>query len=247
MERQLTQFVERCRKVYGDDLVSLVLYGSAADPSQHDKDFSDINVLCVLREITPLQLRAGEPLLLWLRRYDIPAPLFITAEEIPLATDCYAIEFRDMQIRRRVLYGPDVVAGLTILESFHRVQVEYELRSKLLRLRRKAAEVYSDRKLLSRLLLDSASTFCVLIRHVLLIHSTHAPPGRRETLEAASRELGLEIQPFLNLLDVREKRIKSSDLKPEQLLGDYLRQIERMILAVNALEKPAMKSARGDQ
>jgi hypothetical protein len=247
MEHLLNQLVSKLRKAHGDDLVSVILYGSAADPSQHDPAFSDINTLCVLREITPRQLRAFAPLILWWRQNDMPAPLFMAANEIAPSTDCYAIEFRDMLDRRRILFGVDVVEGLTIDDSFHRVQVEYELRSKLLRLRHRAAEAYADNQLLCRLLLDSVSTFCVLLRHALLLRGVSAPLARREMLEAAHTEFGIEPEPFLRLLDIRQKSNKAPKFQAESLLGGYLREIERVTEAVNAMQKPILTGARGDQ
>ena len=47
---KLDQLVEKLSKALGDELVSVVLYGSAAS-GDHDEKFSDYNVLCVLREV----------------------------------------------------------------------------------------------------------------------------------------------------------------------------------------------------
>jgi hypothetical protein len=66
MDKVLTQLVERLQKAYGDRLVSVVLYGSAA-AGDHHPGFSDYNVLCVLSEITSRQLGAGEDVFRWWR------------------------------------------------------------------------------------------------------------------------------------------------------------------------------------
>ena len=89
--------------------------------------------------------------------------------KLQTSTDCFPIEFHDMQEQRRVLFGKDVIAGLAIDRSFYRAQVEHELRAKLLRLRQKGAGLLSDEKGLLRLMLDSVSTFLVLARHALLL------------------------------------------------------------------------------
>ena len=48
---------------------------------------------------------------------------------------CFTIELLDMQQHHRVLFGEDMVQGLQISMHVHRVQVEYELREKLILLR----------------------------------------------------------------------------------------------------------------
>ncbi len=55
MPDALDQLVEKLRNALGQDLVSVVLYGSAAVGDHHGK-FSDYNVLCVLSSVTPAQL-----------------------------------------------------------------------------------------------------------------------------------------------------------------------------------------------
>src|SRR5450756_2917389 len=59
MEKLLTQLIGKLQKAYGERLVSVVLYGSAAT-GDHHADFSDINILCVLSEISPRELASGE-------------------------------------------------------------------------------------------------------------------------------------------------------------------------------------------
>ncbi len=183
MERKLSQLVERLKGAYQDRLVAVILYGSAAGGDHHPR-FSDLNVLCVVKEISPRELAEAGPILRWWREHGNPAPLLLSAEEARNATDCFAIEFHDIQERRRVLYGEDVVGGIEIDECFYRAQVEHELRAKLLRLRQKAAGVLADKELLRGLLADSVSTFCVLFRHALRLAGHDLPyPGEVQPAE----------------------------------------------------------------
>ena len=103
MPGQLDQLVEKLRKALGPDLVSVVLYGSAA-VGDHDEKFSDYNVLCVLSQITPAQLGATETIFRWWREQGNPAPLLLTEHEVRTSTDCFAIEFQDIKEHHRILY-----------------------------------------------------------------------------------------------------------------------------------------------
>ncbi len=236
MDKRLTQLVERLQAAYGERLVSVVLYGSAAGGEHHPR-YSDFNVLCVLTEITPAELRAGEDIFRWWCEQASPSPLLLTERELETCTDCFAVEFSDIKRQHVLLYGKDVVSGLEIDTSFYRAQVEHELRAKLLRLRQKAGGALSDARHLRRLLLDSVSTFCVLFRHALLLDSGSAPLKKREIVEQAAGRFGFDALPFEKLLDIREERLKPREVDPATLLGAYLQGISAVIEAVDRLEK----------
>ncbi|MCU1325454.1 MAG: hypothetical protein JWN34_824 [Bryobacterales bacterium] len=238
-DRSLAEVVEKLRAAFGPDLVSVILYGSAAAGDFH-RNYSDVNVLCVLRQITPKQLRLSEPVLRWWREKGNPSPLMLSVEEVRNSTDCFPVEFHDICEHHRVLYGEDVTAGMEIGDVFYRAQVEHDLRAKLLRLRQKASGILSDKEILRRLLVDSVGTFCVLTRHVLMLTngsgaSESVPVRKRDVMERAEARLGIDARPFLTLLDLREGRVKDKTVDPDALLAVYMQEIEKLIGAVDAL------------
>jgi predicted nucleotidyltransferase len=217
--------------------VSVVLFGSAAVGDHHGR-FSDINVLCVLQQVTPRELAECGPIFRWWRELENPSPLLLSMEEVRNSTDCFPIEFHDIRERHRILYGEDVVSGLEIDDTFYRAQVEYELRSKLLRLRQKAVGVLSEKDMLRQLLADSLSTFCVLFRHVLILCGVKdAKFEKREIIKQAQEKFNLDPVPFRKLLDLREQKIKPRDVEPGALFEKYLEEIQRVVDAVDHLEK----------
>jgi hypothetical protein len=236
MANNLDQIVEKLRKALDTSLVSVVLYGSAAT-GDHNEKFSDYNILCVLTKITPVELRAAEPVFRWWRQQGNPSPLLLTEHELKTSTDCFAIEFHDIRGHHRILFGPNLVDSLEIDRTFYRAQVESQLRTKLLRLRQKAGGLLSDKDALRRLLADSVSTFCVLFRHALLLDGVVAPILKREIVESASRHFDIDAAPFLTLLDLREEKVKAKDIEPEPLFARYIIQIEKVIDAVDVLAK----------
>ena len=48
-EKLISEFVEKMKAAAGDNLVSVVLYGSAADGEFHP-EYSDLNLLCLVRD-----------------------------------------------------------------------------------------------------------------------------------------------------------------------------------------------------
>jgi predicted nucleotidyltransferase len=234
MEQKLQDLVDRLRKAHQDRLVSVILYGSAASGDHHG-EFSDLNVLCVLTRITPAELAASEPIFKWWQDGN-PSPLLLSEEEVRTSTDCFPIEFHDMQERRRVLFGSDVIEKLEIDKTFYRAQVEHELRAKLLRLRQKAAGVLGDKPVLLRLMMESASNFLVLSRHALLLSGITTGWQKREVARNLAA-LQVDASPFDTLLDLRERKKKPGEVDVESLFANYLKQIETVVAHVDRLEK----------
>ncbi len=236
IDKLLAQLVERVKKAYGDRLVSLMLYGSAATENHHDK-FSDLNILCVLTKITTVELEQSEEIFKWWREKDSPSPLLLSEEEVATSTDCFPIEFHDIQARHKLLAGRDVVSALTIDYTYYRARVEYELRSKLLRLRQKSAIMLSDNDALLRLMADSVSTFATLARHAVILAGGEAKWGKRDAFAACQEKFGLDEVPFATLLDLRDGTKKAKQVPARPLLESYLAQVTSLVSAVDHLEK----------
>jgi hypothetical protein len=237
MERLLTELIAKLHKAHGETLVSVVLYGSGALPEGRDV-MSDFNVLCVLRQVTAVELRASEPIFRWWREMKNPAPLLLTEDEVRNATDCFPIEFHDICERHRVLYGDNVLAGVVVDDSFYRAEVEHELRAKMIRLRQKAGGVLSERDLLLRLMCESVSTFCVLFRHALRLAGEEPVFGKREVVAAVVRRFGASPAPFETLLALRDGTKKPKEVQDSTaLFSSYLEQIEEVVRAVDQIAK----------
>lgn len=236
MERLLAQLVDRLTKTFDDRLVSVILFGSATDGNHHSQ-FSDLNVFCVLSKISQRELAESGPIFQWWRELGNPAPLLMTEEEARTSTDSFPIEFHDMQERRKVLWGSDVIATLVIDKRYWRAHLEHDLRSKLLRLRQQATGVLSDRDALLKLCIDSVSTFCVLGRHALLIAGRECGWKKREVAQAIGTAINADMTPFYQLLEVREGKAAPQEVDPGNLFGNYLLRIQELIAFVDRLEE----------
>src|SRR5271166_2894931 len=133
-EKLIDEFVERMRAAAGTNLLAAILYGSAA-AGDYIADYSDVNLLCVLRETSFAAIEALAPVMEWWGKQKHRIPLLMSAEEMRRSADLFSIEFLDMRRHYRVLWGEDVLKTLEIPMRFHRVQVEYELREKAILLR----------------------------------------------------------------------------------------------------------------
>lgn len=235
MEQQLTALVDRLKPAFGDSLISAILYGSAAVGDYHEHS-SDLNVLCVLSQITPHELVQSEPVFRWWRESGNPPPLLLSEEEVRTSTDSFPMEFSDLRQHRRLLYGRDVIESLHVDRSYYRAQVEHELRAKQIRLRQKAAEILSNPDRLRTLMTDSVSTFCVLGRHALILAGHEARWKKVEIVAALEDVTRMPFSATNEILTIRAQPKQKAAKDTAALFGTYLKEIGTLVRFVDGLE-----------
>lgn len=238
MLSQFSAFIDDLRSTHGDNLASVILYGSAAAG-----DFiaakSDYNILIALNKIGTQDLRNAHASVREWHRMGHPVPVYFTVSELQNAADVFPIEFHQMTVAHKVLYGTDVLAGLSISDQFLRHQTEYELRSKLLLLRRQYIPASLSADGLKSLMAESLSSFSALFRAVLIIHGLEPPATKRQIVALASKHLGIDGTPFEKIFDIRENKTTETmdETAANTLFGEYMEQIEKVINSVDAVGK----------
>lgn len=237
VQEALNGLVEDLRATHGANLASVVLYGSVAAGDQIELR-SDYNLLIALNRITPEDLRQAQaPMREW-QRLGHPLPVYFTVEELSDAADVFPIEFHQMANARVVLYGHDPFEFVKLSDANLRHQTEYELRSKLIQLRRLYIPASVSTEKLCDLMSDSLSSFAALFRAVLLLHGQEAPIGKPDCVRATARLLKLDPAPFERIFEFRASdRVPSSEKDANDLFGAYLFQIEQVVEAVDELDR----------
>jgi|SRR5579863_90701 len=233
-QHQLDEFVTRLKTAAGTNLQSVILYGSAADGEFHH-EFSNINLVCLLRETSfPHLARLSDAVDSWTRQKH-PAPLLLTQEELTHSADVFSIEFLDMKRRYRVLFGEDVLRNLEIPMHLHRAQLEYELREKVILLRQRILASTRDDIRLWELMLGSLSTFATLFRHTLIAMGESGALSSRDAIRALHSRVAFDPSAFEHLFDIREHRAKRKQFDPRQVLNNYLNAIQQVTAAVDTI------------
>ena len=233
-DKVLAQLVERLLQAYGRDLRSVVLYGSAAGEDFHHKH-SDLNILCVVRSLELQALEKAEATANWWRRLGNPAPLLLAEDEVGRSTDAFPIEFLDLSEQHRVLHGDDPVAAVSVDAHYHRVQVEHELRAKLLAIRQRYLGMHRDKKAVLQLMVDALPSFSVLFRHALMLAGETVRVKKREILERAGQRFAFDPLPFVAILELREGKRKRRELEVRSTFEGYYTGISRVCDAVDKM------------
>jgi hypothetical protein len=235
VQEALSGLIDDLRATHTDNLASVVLYGSAA-AGDHVELRSDYNLLIALHRITPQDLRLAQaPMREW-QRLGHPLPVYFTVEELSDAADVFPIEFHQMARARIVLYGKDPFEFVELSDANLRHQTEYELRSKLIQLRRLYIPASVSLNKLCDLMNESLASFAALFRAVLLLHGQDAPVAKPDVVRATVRLLKLDPEPFETIFAFRTGELSlSSDKEANDVFGAYLLQIEQVVEAVDEL------------
>jgi hypothetical protein len=226
-EKQIAEFVTKLRDAAKDNLLSVILFGSAVAGDFHP-EYSNVNLLCVLRDGSFAELQAVAPAVKWWDAQKQPPPLFMTRREVEQSADVFTIEMLDMQQHHRVLFGEDIVQRLSIPPNLHRDQVEYELREKLMLLRQHLLLAAGNDSRLWEMLLRSVSSFATLFRHVLIVRGDEAPVGKRESVELLARNTGFDATGFLQVMDIRERKSNRKQFDVREVFARYLAAVEKV-------------------
>jgi hypothetical protein len=233
-EEQLNEFVGKMRSAAAGNLRSIILYGSAATGEFH-RDFSNVNLLCILGETAFANLSAIAPVVKWWAGKKHHPPLILSVDELNRSSDVFSIELLDMQQRHRLLYGDDLLTGMKIPMHLHRAQLEYELREKTILLRQQLLLNSGRTRVLWELLLRSLPAFTTLFRHALIALGEPAPPSKREATRILSSRIGFEASPFLQLLDIRERNATQKDFDVNDVCARYLAAVQQVTAAVDTM------------
>ncbi|MEK6299842.1 MAG: hypothetical protein AABO41_03900 [Acidobacteriota bacterium] len=231
MAIELKELIDKLGAAHGTNLKSVVLYGSAVAGGQLDED-APKKVLVVLDRITPADLKAAHEVAEWWRLEGNPLPVYFTSEEMTDSSDVFPIEFIDMSKLRHVLYGKDPFDGLEIATNNLRHQLEYELRAKVIKLRRLYIPASHNPNRLTRLLAESLDSFAVLFRHVLEMMGSEAPFDKRECVMKLAATLDLDKGVFERIFQCESDEEVWLQAETDEVFGKYLDQIQRVIDAV---------------
>jgi hypothetical protein len=219
-DKHLNELVARLKQAAEQNLQAVALYGSAVDHEFRER--SDLNILCLLHRLQGADLESLRPVGLWWWRKGHPPPLLFTLAELQNSADVFSIELLDMKARHRILAGPDFLTELEVPMARHKLQVERELRTSVIRLRQSFLRWSGRRTELEELLIASASSFGTLFRHALIALGQEAPNSAREAAARLAKLLAADAASFHRVLDLREGKSAGGELNLESLLASYL-------------------------
>ena len=231
----LEAFARRLEEALGENLVSLLLFGSAARGT-HVEGRSDLNLLLIVRDASVARLHGTVPVVAEWAKGGEPPPLIFSETEWRASSDVFPIEMEDMRDAHRVLAGRDPFEGVVTKRGDLRFELEHEVRGKVLRLRTEYAAAAGDGKALGRLLVHSAGTFFVLFRAVLRLAGGAPPTGHDALVRETAAAAGLDASVFGWVLAALDGKNPPALAPFDPVAGRYVDAMEKLADYIDGLE-----------
>lgn len=228
IRRNLENFAAAALEACGEDLVSLVLFGSAAEGRLRAS--SDVNLILVLKRFDPHRIDGlREGLRMAHAAVQLEA-MFLLESEIPEAAEAFAVKFADIQDRHRVLLGPDPFARLEVTREATLRRLQQVLVNLTLRLRERYALISLREERLVPVIADATGPLRTAAATLAKLEGKPAAHPKAALQELAGRLGGGDWERVLrNMSTARE----ALDLPPGEPGATVLGMLE-MLAAMQA-------------
>ncbi len=230
--KNLDKFVEELKNALGDNLLSVIAFGSQANVEDAK---SNLNLMIVTNQLTAENLYdISKPVKKWVKAKN-PIPVIMNKDEWYSSFDVYAIEYADIKENYRIIYGEDLVPTICINKYFLRLQCESELKSLLLKYKNNfLMNVKSDREM-KKLLNNVIKTILVIFRSVLRLHDCAVPYRAVDIIEFASNYLSFN---KIVMSKIAKVRYENEDYTKQELLfieAELVKDIQNILKQVDAM------------
>lgn len=227
------QLVKQLTSVSSLNLRSVILYGSAA-AGDHTGKRSDYNILVITEKLDLPELEIlSKPTVAWTRAGN-PPPLLFTIERLKKSADVFPIELLDMKESHIVLFGEDVLEEVEVSSANLRLELEHELKGKLIQLRERFLTTPTRPRAVADLLITSLSTFLVLFRAALRLFQDNIPAKKMDALKALADHIPCDPSVFETIQALKEGREKIREHDIINMFDRYLRTVENVVDAVDS-------------
>jgi predicted nucleotidyltransferase len=222
-----SDFTKDYKEIFKDGLIAILLYGSGAKGEYISKK-SDINFCVVLDEAGMSHVSDAIPVVAkWFKR-NVSTPLFLTEHYIKRSLDVFPIEFLEMRAHHTMVYGREVFADLKFDKSLVRLQLERELKGKMLHLRQSFLGTGGKPKNIQSLIERSLTTFSAFFNAIYYLKVGESPQTKLEVMDQLEKQLQLDQKLFNELWQVKLGKKKYTANELIKLAQGYIKEIEKL-------------------
>lgn len=230
-----SEIIREYEKKFGEKLISICLYGSVVTEDFNPKT-SDINLAIILEDSKLDTLISAKNVIKKFQKKRVTVPLFLTKEYIENSLDTFPIEFLNIKVNHKKIYGEDCFENLKINSEHLRLQAERELKGKLLLLRLAFLENVGNIKFMQNLVSTSLLSFIPVMKAILVIKNESVPSQNIDIIRKIAELLQIDFSVFLQALDIKNKKIKMKKQQFVDFFERYIQTIDKLSEIVDKLE-----------
>ena len=221
VQERLDELVQTLKTMLAEDLVAVVVFGSAARGDYRAGE-SNVDLIVIVKADPKEKLAAIGPALSLARFSARIEAMILRADEIPRASDCFPLLYADVARSSVTLFGKSPFDDLVIASAHKRLRIEQELREARIRLRRVVSDMSDDAafgRALDRKVKQLRGTLFALLE----LRGTTVTDRLAPVIEAACTRYGVEAKA---LLAAREDAARAYDALAK-LLDEALADVDR--------------------
>ena len=220
-------FQDEILNSYKDKIHSITITGSALT-DDFDRGKSDINSVFVLSEMDLKFLELLAPLGKRYRKKRIAAPLIMTSEYIMNSIDVFPLEFLNIKLLHKTIFGEDLFSDLEINRSDLRLQCERELKVRLIGLRQGYISCLGNSKMLMDMFIDSFSGYIPLFKGIILLLGKEPPLKNHDVLAILEEVSGVNTSVFQTVLIQKKQKIRLLLMHSLRMYQKYYAATEKL-------------------
>lgn len=224
---KVARFVEKLKGAYAERLLGILLFGSTARGAYVPKR-SNINLLVTLDRVGPKELAEYRKLRAAVEKPPLAAPLFLDPTYIRYSTDSFPLEFLDIRSFHVLLLGQNLLEGVTIDPKLLRLELEREIKGKLLLARQAYLESDGHEGRFLSILSRSFNSLRVIFFGIVYLRENRVVRDVRELVHRVSEHFGLDPGALLEIGRARSGELKISKAEMEKLFFNYLEELARL-------------------
>lgn len=225
IQKSVDNFVGELKNVYADNLISVVLYGSAAS-GEHAGKYSNINLAVVLKDASVLSIKKCAHFINKNKFLSVN-PVFFTEDYIKKSLDVFPIEFLDIKENHVVLHGRDLFKDLQVDIKNLRFQCEQEIKSKVLNIKKLYLR-NNDKAALKNILFKAVTSSLHILRNLVRLKGRAPSYKKEDILDEISRELSADVSCLRKILDAKNKNIRLSRKEIDELFACFIEALENI-------------------
>jgi len=231
----LEEFIRDYQELFKEELISILLYGSAA-VGHYVAKRSDINFMIVVTPSAITTMGRALPLIKKWRKRAVAVPMFVTEEYIDSSLDSFPLEFHNLKASHRAVYGKDVLAALTIANDLLRLQCESQIKGKLLHLLGDFLATEGDGRKMQELIRNSLPAFANVFKGLLSLKGETSPLRREEIFLRTAEIYSLDRALLEKVLAAGQTEARMSEAAYIELLEKYIAEIRKLALTIDQIK-----------
>ncbi|MDP6642131.1 MAG: hypothetical protein QGF74_02005 [Candidatus Nanoarchaeia archaeon] len=192
--------IQNLKKILKENLITVAEYGK-----------KDKTHLIILEKLDASILNEVKQEIKTYHKKTKKYPLLLTKEELTDGLDVFPLEFLNIKLNHKILYGGGILKNLKFEKKFVRRELEFEFRSKLINLRQGYLEVENKKQY--KIIIEKAiPTLLPILNGLLFLKDVDIPESQDEIFNLVSEKYKVDISILKNLETLTNEEESIKDL-----------------------------------